>query len=272
MQPGNVLIFLCFVVAVFGQPTRTPWEYCRGPSTFTPNPYTADVQHGNIEEYTVADIPNANDSCWSPCGPSDSFCTSGDTIGVTSVSRLPGCWTLLDFTYFRTYVNVPADVDVTQFTIDFTLMDDGSRVSIVNTQNPTGLVIAGSYVYLDNAATVNLASYITTGSNLVLITQVDDCAVGNNINGVVSLNGNTIPPTCVPQDQCHTAAVNSLNICVQTAVADKTPCDDGNSCTLKSACISGVCTGSKPVVCKCGACDSSTGLCVKNSKRKRNLM
>jgi len=252
--------------------------YIRGPSTFTQDPYTAHTQHGDPQEFTAAVIPDVTDlSLWNPCGPSDSFCTSSTTIGVESVSRLPGCWTLLDFTYFMSIVTVPPGTTVTTFTIDFTVMDDGSRITIFNSDYPypNGLVIPGSFVTLSNSATVNLASYVVTGNNIVIITQVDDCAVGNNINAIVSLNGQAIPPVCNSPDDCHSAAVNANNMCVITALPDGTSCDDGDLCTQVDTCSSGTCTGSDPVVCgsrparTCGsgstgsACDPTTGKCSK---------
>ncbi len=55
------------------------------------------------------------------------------------------------------------------------------------------------------------------------------------------------------------------DLCTPLDVAD---CDDGDACTLKDECLSGVCTGSTPVVCaepapchKKGTCDPGTGLC-----------
>jgi len=275
----NIVLFLCFLGAVLCQ-TRTPWVYIRGPSTFTPNPYTADQQHGDPQEFTAAVVPDVTDSTiWNPCGSSDSFCTSGTSIGVQSVSRLPGCWSLLDFTYFLSIVTVPVGVDVNTFTIDFTLMDDGSRITIYNSQNTypdNGVVVPGSYVALSNSATVNLASYVITGVNYVVITQVDDCAVGNNINAIVSLNGQAVPPVCNPPDACHTAAVNANNMCIISEVADGTSCDDGNLCTQLDVCVGGTCTGSDPVQCgggkpgrTCGTgaygsvCNPATGKCSK---------
>ncbi len=86
-------------------------------------------------------------------------------------------------------------------------MDDGSRVSIFNSDYPNGVVIPGSYVYLGGTATTNLASYVVTGeSNHVVIIQVDDCCSGNNVRRAnVVLNGEIITTDAdqdgVPDDE-----------------------------------------------------------------------
>lgn len=144
--------------------------------------------HGAIEEYNyAAAIPDANDSAWGPA-------PNGDTIGFSIRSRLCGrvaCRQGGDFTYFQTFVKVPDNVVVTQFTISFSGMDDGSRVSIFNSTYPNGHVVPGSYVYLGGTGTTDLSSLVVSGEvNRVVITQVDDCCSGNNLRyaGVV-LNG-----------------------------------------------------------------------------------
>jgi len=280
MYLGVVLFSL--LCTVYGQVSRTNWVYIRGPPSFTPDPVVNNQEHGNPGEYTVSSIPPVTAN-WNPCGSPDPFCTDGQNIGVQSVSRLPGCWSLLDFTYFQTFVTVGADTVVNQFSIDFTLMDDGSMITIFNNEYPSGLVVAGSYVYLGLQATINLAAYVITGVNRVVITQVDDCAVGNNIIGVVTLNGQEIIAQCDnPPDQCsNTVPIN--NVCTVVNLADGTVCNDGNLCTQNDTCQDGSCYGADPVVCavgwpgqckKCGStinggvCNPLTGQC---SSQKRNL-
>jgi hypothetical protein len=80
--------------------------------------------------------------------------------------------------------------------------------------------------------------------------------------------------TCAPADQCHTAGVCDprTGLCKNPPLADGTPCDDGNACTLTDTCQEGVCNGSTAegitITCapidQChaaGVCDPSTGLC-----------
>jgi len=270
-----IVFFLASIALIKSQPTatRTYWEYQRGPSTFTLNPNPGKLNHGDISEYSVAVIPNASDPNWVACGAQDPFCTSGDNLGIHSVSRLPGCWTYLDFSYFQTFVTVPVGVTMTQFTIDFdSVIDDGARISIYNSAIQG--VVPNGYCFLSQAASPNLVSYIVTGVNRIVITQVDDCAVGNNIIARVTLNGNFVQPVC-NSDQCRAATWDSTqDRCVYTNHDDGTGCDDGNLCTTHDVCTSGLCGGS-PVVCPstCGGstatCNLATGLCVAPTSNKK---
>ena len=69
---------------------------------------------------------------------------------------------------------------------------------------PGGLVIPGSYVFLGGSGTANLAEYIAAGeTNRVVITQVDDCAVQNNLwEARVVLNGSVISTNNPPSAVC----------------------------------------------------------------------
>jgi hypothetical protein len=100
----------------------------------------------------------------------------------------------VDFTYFQTFVDIPDDFAVTRFTIDFDGMDDGSRVTVFNSAYPGGLVVPGSYVYLEETGTADLAPYVRSGEvNRVVVTQVDDCCEENQLrNATVVLNGETL--------------------------------------------------------------------------------
>jgi hypothetical protein len=179
--------------------SRTPWEMHKGLES---GPFAAPYNdivlwgytmpsHGNVAEYNyAAAIPESFDAGWGPA-------PNGDTIGFSIYSRLCGrvaCRQGGDFTYFQTFVNVPENVVVTAFTIAFSGMDDGSRISIINSLYPNGLVIPGSYVFLGGSGTTNLAPYVASGElNRVVITQVDDCCSGNNLHSAkVVLNGNTV--------------------------------------------------------------------------------
>lgn len=57
-------------------------------------------------------------------------------IGMKKASRLCSapktCWDYLDFTYFQTFVTIPRNWALTEFSIVFSGMDDGSRVSVYN--------------------------------------------------------------------------------------------------------------------------------------------
>jgi len=100
---------------------------------------------------------------------------------------------------------VPANTTVSQFTIEFSTIDDGGRVTIFNANYPNGIIIPGSYVTLSNGGTADLATYITSGQNRVVVTQVDDCPTGNNLNSaIVVLNGTTVETCSIGEEQTFT--------------------------------------------------------------------
>ncbi len=96
----------------------------------------------------------------------------------------------------------------------------------------------------------------------------DKCTQTDSCSGGLCVGGN--PVVCAASDQCHSVGVcNSGNgTCSNPAKGDGTACDDGNKCTQSDACLTGVCTGTKPIVCKAlgqcytaGVCDPQTAIC-----------
>ena len=176
---------------------RTPWEMNRG-AGWSQLGFTLS-SHGEISAYANASIPATTDLNWGPA-------PNGETIGFSESSILPGyCLEAVDYTYFQTFVNVPTNTSITQFTIDFSGIDDGGRVTVFNSDYPTGIVIPGSYVFLSESGTTNLADYVTTGQNRVVVTQVDDCPTGNNLqSAIVVLNGLAVPTCSVGEEQTFT--------------------------------------------------------------------
>ena len=191
--------------------SRTPWQMHDGLEVTAGNPngllaFTCSPsQHGQACEYDVATVPPADASGWGAA-------PDGETINFAIPSRvcsaLITCMAYGDFTYFQTFVDVEANAVVTEFSIAFSGMDDGSRVSIYNSAHPAGLVIPGSYVYLGGSGTTNLASYVIAGEvNRVVITQVDDCCSQNNLrSALVVLNGEVIVADDCPDDPDKTEA------------------------------------------------------------------
>ncbi len=179
---------------------RTPWQMYR-PSPITGlGPFS---QHGQVSEYASAPaVPDANAASWGPA-------PNGSTIGFSVPSRLSQCWTQLDFAFFQTLVDIPTGTTLSSFTIAFCGMDDGARVSIYNSANPSGLVIPGSYVFLGGSGTTNLATYVVAGeTNRVVVTQVDDCPTGNNLqSATVVLNGTVVVANQAPTLSASTATV-----------------------------------------------------------------
>jgi hypothetical protein len=197
-------VFLAALVLAAASPaaaqTRSPWQMHDGLEVTLANPLglvafsCAPAIHGDICEYDVATVPPEADAGWGPA-------PDPDIIGFSIPSRVcqapVGCMAYGDFTYFQTLVSVPANVVVTTFTIAFSGMDDGSRVTIFNSAYPAGLVVPGSYVYLGGSGTTDLSSYVAPGeTHRVVITQVDDCCSANNLHSaVVVLNGEIVTAT-----------------------------------------------------------------------------
>jgi len=194
-----ILIASLFAAPVSGQ-TRTPWQMHNGLEVTPGNPLGLigfscnPAVHGDPCEYDVSTIPPVADPGWGPA-------PDPDIINFSIPSRVCfapiRCFAYGDFTYFQTLVDIPAHVIVTTFTIAFSGMDDGSRVTIFNSLYPTGLVIAGSYVFLGGSGTTDLHSYVVPGElNRVVVTQVDDCCSDNNLRRAeVVLNGAIVTAT-----------------------------------------------------------------------------
>lgn len=190
--------------------SRTPWEMNRGSGwSWLSSSLTS---HGQAPEaYANASIPAESDANWQAA-------PNGDVIGFSESSIIPGyaynptagytmstCLLTVDYTYFQTFVTVPFNTAVTQFTIDFAGIDDGGRITIFNSANPAGIVVPGSYVFLGGTGTSNLADYVVAGENRVIVTQVDDCPTGNNLyQASVVLNGTTVQVGCTPSEQTFT--------------------------------------------------------------------
>ena len=102
-----------------------------------------------------------------------------------------------DYTYFQTFVTVPAGTKVNDFKIAFSGMDDASRITIFNSANPGGKLVEGSYVTRAatgaTSATKDLKALLVPGRNRIVVTQVDWCPVGNQLQSAqVQLNGSAV--------------------------------------------------------------------------------
>jgi hypothetical protein len=188
-------------------------------TAIVPNPDSNHQDHGDPGEYVAAPaIPAQDDTGWFDCGPNAPLrsgsghaaapiCPNPTTIGMGVGSIVPTCWVGLNFTYFQALVSIPAGTDVSQFSVDMNGADDGARISLVNSAYPDGITPDDGYIYqLTRQSTGNLAAYVVAGEvNRVVITQVDDCPGGNNLNSaLISLNGTVVPPaptdTAAPTD------------------------------------------------------------------------
>jgi hypothetical protein len=83
------------------------------------------------------------------------------------------------------------------------------------------------------------------------------------------------PVACSASDQCHETGVCDpvTGTCSSPSKVDGAPCDDGDLCTRRDACVAGACVGGDPVACSAsdqchetGVCDPATGRCSDPSK------
>ncbi len=183
---------------------RTGWQVTR---PYGPVQTPAYSPLGNAAFYNYIPspgVPGANDAGWSDCGPSNGLCPSADTINMHQWSRLGGfyaCGASADYTFFQSFVSVPEGTSITQFSVNMSGADDGARVAIYNSVYPGGYVFPGSYIYLGGSqSTTDMSSAMVAGEvNRVVVTQMDNCAVGNNLDSaVISLNGTVIPSDSTP--------------------------------------------------------------------------
>ncbi len=170
----------------------TPWQmhHGLGPQCFDE---TFD-EHGQPEEYEYASIPPKDDADWEP-EPDNfiSFDERSTMCGEDGEPDLCACRAGGDFTYFQTFFNIPSTLQIDSLQVEITNVDDGARVTIFNSDHPQGIVDPNSYAYFPGNSTAELAQYITTGLNRVVITHVDDCCSERRIEGVhVSVNGEEI--------------------------------------------------------------------------------
>jgi hypothetical protein len=185
----GLLLALSLTNAGFAQ-TRTAWEMHDGEGIVSfgyQTPY-----HGYEMEYDFATIPAESDPNWGPAPDPDII---GYSKVPSSLCGVMACRYGADFTYFQTFVNVPSNVLVTDFTISFSGIDDGVRVTIFNSDYPVGVVVPGSYVFLGGTGTANLATLVKPGEvNRVVVTQTDDCCYHSYLSSaVVVLNGELVP-------------------------------------------------------------------------------
>jgi hypothetical protein len=243
--------------------TRSPWQQHDGLEVTPANPLglvpftCAPPQHGAVCEYDVATIPGALDGAWGPAPDPDII---GFSLSPSRVCQAPGgqsCLVYGDFTYFQTFVDIPANVVVTTFTIDFAGMDDGSRVTIFNSAFPGGFVIPGSYVFLGGSGTTDLSTLVVSGeTNRVVVTQVDDCCVENNLHSaVVVLNGEVIDTGCDSDAECDDGDLCSVDTCQPDGECtyDALSCDDGDACTADACVPETGCTATEV----CPSCDDA---------------
>jgi hypothetical protein len=261
MRQGVLGVVVGALVALGSLPvtaqTRSPWELHDGHEVTEHNPlglmpFTCfPRRHGDRCEYDVAaSIPSESDPGWMPA-PDGAIV--GYSLQPSRVCQAPvTCKLFGDFTYFQTWVNVPAGLEVTEFTIAVAGLDDGARVTIYNSDHPGGVIVTGSFVYAGGSGTGNLAPYVKPGEhNRVVITQVDDCCDVSQLEvAEVVLNGQVVGLACQGTGDCGDGNACTQDVCNEdgTCSHPALSCDDGNACTTESCDPASGCQ-SAPVVC-----------------------
>lgn len=177
------------------------WEMNRGGGWLNTGQHIG--YHGNPVLYNFANIPAADDPNWGPA-PNTS------TIGFSETSQLPGgCLYYADFTYFQTFLSIPENTQLNEVTVEFNNADDGAQITVYNSLHPNGFSPPNAYIVLGGPAeTTDISQYIAVGEvNRVVITQVDDCPSGNNLQyAAIVLNGEPIiqEPECEPETMSFT--------------------------------------------------------------------
>lgn len=148
-------------------------------------------QHGNQVAYQLATIPAKKDA------NRENAPQANGEVHFDEPSSLP-CYQEVDFTYFRSYVDIPAGTSIEELKVTIGSVDDGARKIIFNSRYPNGLYHDAEDGRLGGANfTTDFADGAVAGEvNTVIIVQMDDCAVENRMIGgiTVQLNGDELTP------------------------------------------------------------------------------
>ena len=116
------LFFALFSNIALSQ-TISPWKMNRGAGVI--NATNTLPSHGDPAAYTQMDIPGASDANWE-----NAPVNANGEINFSETSIIPNisgnCLNKLDFTYFETYISIPANYNLTSLIVDFTAADDGA--------------------------------------------------------------------------------------------------------------------------------------------------
>lgn len=187
-----------FSAAAFAQVSRSPWQMHKGQDVIKLEqqlPSNGALAENGYIAFDRASIPAEGDG-WQPAPNPETIGFGG--LDASDFGRVGAqCRQAVDYTYFQTFVDVAAGARVDEFKIAFRGMDDASRITIFNAAHPEGQIVPGSYVTRaagnTEAATTDLKALVRPGKNRVVVTQVDWCPQGNQLQSAqVRLNGSTI--------------------------------------------------------------------------------
>jgi hypothetical protein len=194
-----LLISLALPASAWGQATacRTEWEQHEGEGVQVWGYDTG--QHGAIEEYDYATIPDPYGGGWGPAPHPTQI--DYDLNGNSTVCGLAECRYGGEFTYFKTHIYLPPQMAFTETWIDVDVVDDGVRMTVFSDSAPGGVTDPGGYAYLGGGVSSDLLPYMSSDPySTVVVTHVDDCCTAAYIRGVdfvVMIDGR---PEDVPTD------------------------------------------------------------------------
>jgi len=140
-------------------------------------------QHGAISEYDWASIPDPYGVGWTPAPNGQSVdynLMNNSTLCDNTECRHGG-----EFTYFKTHIYLPPQLQFTEAWVDVTVVDDGVRMSTFSPSHPTGITDPGGYAFLGGGVSSDLLPYMTSDPySVVVLTHVDDCCSASYIEGV----------------------------------------------------------------------------------------
>jgi hypothetical protein len=205
---------------------HTPWQMHPGLGII---PFGFEAPYYGWEgEYDFAVIPFEDDTGWEPAPDPDiiAYYQVPSTLCDTMDCR----WGA-EFTYFQTFVDVPTNYNLTEFSITFSGIDDGVEVTIFNSDYPDGEVIG--YLFLGESGKIDLTSHVKSGeNNRVVVTHTDDCCYHSYLDvAQIAIKG---VPNQPPEAICQDVTVPmEPGVCSADASVDDGSFDpDGDEITL----------------------------------------
>jgi hypothetical protein len=174
-------LLLSSPATIFAQTIVEPWQYHEGNEGIIDRPTNNPQEF--INAFAAAKIPTNG---WKPLTPAND-----GTVNFVQGSKITRGKHQVDFTYFRTVVNVSSKVS--DFKVTFGEVDDAARVYI-NRQYVNGSDIIGRKI---TYKTVDLKDKLRMGNNEIVIVQFDQHPPGNTIKRIgLEMNGAelTAPP------------------------------------------------------------------------------
>lgn len=177
---------------------HTPWEMHRPERVRLPSPAT---RHGAPETYRHAPpIPDPGPAWTELTGSFPGPLNPVDVhyLGPRSDygSALRTCLTEADFTYFQTFVRLPAQARLDAATLVLGPVDDGARVVVFNGRFPSGVTPKDGVIEIGQSTECDLRDVLVAGDeNRIVVQHLDDCAGQSWVHSVhLVLEGVTVGP------------------------------------------------------------------------------